>query len=205
MAGLTKPEGNIYVCSQHQYQGAHLCHRNMIHESVILDQVVAVLQRDYLNPDNLQNLREEMERQLAAGRQEGEVKKLASQIAALSRKIDQGHENLLLLPAERHPALLAKLAAWERERDDLVNRSREIDRGEAKIKEVVELAEKHLWRLRESIQSADPGLVRAVVREVLTKVELHFEQLPRGRSRLVRGVLYLRSGPEGLSLTYSSG
>jgi hypothetical protein len=203
MSGLAKPKGNIYVCSRHQYHGKHLCHRNRIHESEILDQVVAVLQRDYLNPDSLQKLREEMQRQLAAQRQEGEAKKLAGQIAAIGRKIDQGHENLLLLPAERHPALLAKLAAWERERDDLANRSREIDRGEAKIKEVVELAEKHLWRLREGIQSADPELVRAVVREVLTKVELHFEQLPHGRSRLVRGVLYLQSGPEGLSLPCS--
>jgi hypothetical protein len=39
----------------------------------------------------------------------------------------------------------------------------------------------------------------------VSKVELHFEQLPRQRSRLGRGILYLRAGPDGLNLTISSG
>jgi hypothetical protein len=55
--------------------------------------------------------------------------------------------------------------------------------------------EERLYRLRESIAEADPHMVRNLLQEMVTKIELRFthEQCPKKvRSILQGGVIYIR-------------
>jgi hypothetical protein len=111
------------------------------------------------------------------------------------KRIDRGNENLAILPRDRIDGVVAKVREWEGQRDRLLAEVRQLEDGEAEISQVVKLAESHLWRLREGLQSKDPATLRAVFREMLSKVELHFSHEKKGKltfGRFTGGTLVLR-------------
>jgi DNA invertase Pin-like site-specific DNA recombinase len=198
MVGKTDRKGTrYYICPTYQRQGKHACHANRVNEADIEAKVCEVLEREYLNPDRLEALRQSMTQKLRAMRDAGEVKQLQKQVAELSARIDRGNENLAILPPDRIAGVVAKVREWEGQRDQLQARARQLQEGEAEIAQTIKLAEGHLWRLREALQSGGSARVRSVYREMIAKVELHFAHRRAGKltvSKFVKGVLFLRPG-----------
>jgi hypothetical protein len=199
MVGRThhRNKSRQYLCSTYERQGKDACYANLVNEAEIEAKVREVLEREYLNPDKLQSLRRTMLEKLKALRGAGEVKRLQKQAAELDAKINRGTENLAILPADRIASVVAKVREWEGQRDKLRAQARQLEDGEAEIAQTVKLAEGHLWRLREALQSGDPARVRMVYRELLYKVELHFTHRQAGKitiSRFTKGVIELNQG-----------
>jgi site-specific DNA recombinase len=183
-----------YTCSTYKRHKGCSCYSNIITEDVLLEKITETLQREYLNPEKLAELRQEMEAQLRTLVDGGEVERLRRQARKLSDQIDRGNENLALLPPDRHPGVIAKVRQWEEERDQLQKRARDLEQGEARVQEALKLAEAHLWRLREGLLSGAPEKAQAVIREAVSKVELHYTHAKRGKlnqSTFHRGVIYL--------------
>jgi hypothetical protein len=190
----------IYQCSTYQRHGTAAgrgCHANTIREADVLERVKDVIERDYLNPDKLAELRARMVAKLKDLRGRGEADRLRRRAAEVAAKIDRGNENLAVLPPDRIAGVVAKVREWESQRDRLLAEVRQLEEGEAEIAGVGQKAEGHLWRLREGLQSGDPSQVRAVLREVVSKVELRFAHERKGKlvwSRFRQGVIFVRPG-----------
>jgi site-specific DNA recombinase len=187
-----------YRCNGYHSYGTRHCHPHNVDERAVLDCLVRKLQEDFLNPDNLAALRAELRRQADAGREPARLHALRTQLVELESKIERGHENLLLLPAQRHPALLNRLGAWETERDQLAGRLAELEKGadRAESEALLDEAEKCLWQLREALASADVPRLRAVLREMVVKVECWWSCRParlRQRCDFRRGLIHLRT------------
>jgi DNA invertase Pin-like site-specific DNA recombinase len=196
MVGGTKKDGRrYYICSTYQRHRNAGCHANTVREDVILDRLVEVLQREYLDPARLEELRVEMKAQLRGLLDAGEAARLRKLARKLSGQVERGNRNLALLPADRLPGVVAQIRAWEQERDKALARLDDLGRGEARIAEALAAAERHLWRLRDGLLGGDPQLVKSVIREAVAKVELRFEHDRRGklvRRRFCGGTIYLR-------------
>src|SRR5262249_14562096 len=155
------------------------CHRHQVLEQALVRCVVAKLQRELLNPANLELLREELHRQVAEARSESprQLGRLRQEITELDAKIDQGSERLLTLPPDVVRDAAAKLREWKNRRQALsleLERARQVPKPED-ADAAVAAAEQQLWRLREGLEAADPGLARAVLREMVSRIELRWE------------------------------
>jgi DNA invertase Pin-like site-specific DNA recombinase len=202
MVGIGGARERRYRCGGYQLHGGRFCHHHVIRERPVLDALVNRLQADLLNPDNLERLRKEIRRQATAGRSDAEAqaRNLRARVAELGRQIDRGNENLALLPRDRIPGVVAKLRAWEAERDRLAAEAEALERGPdvASLERSIDAAEALLWRLRDALTSAEPAAVRAVLRELVTRIELAWEPRPKksnpAKTTYVfsRGLIYLR-------------
>jgi hypothetical protein len=172
-----------------------------VQEKPLLDLIVRTIQEQYLNPDNLEGLRAELRRQAQEAKSEGgELGRVRRRLAELAGHIDQGNRNMALAPdAAALRGIARAVQGWEAERVRLTREAERLGRAIEDVEETLRLAEQHLWRLRESVQSADPADVRAVLREVVDRVELFFTHRPWGRGRRTlsafdHGVIHLALG-----------
>jgi hypothetical protein len=87
----------------------------------------------------------------------------------------------------------ADRARLQAELDRLANRADEQD-----LEALITSAERLLWNLRDVMDKGDPAEVRAALREMISKVVLHFKPRTahRFRSPLLGGVIYLQADPE---------
>ena len=90
------------------------------------------------------------------------------------------------------------MRAWEKEQAQALARLRELEEGAGEVQAILAEARKTLWRLRESLQEEDVDALRAVFREVVTKVEVRFGHRPWGKGRTrstpTKALLYVRPG-----------
>jgi DNA invertase Pin-like site-specific DNA recombinase len=201
MLGFTLAGQRMYRCGGYLHYGKDYCQRNLAHEGAVLDAVVGELQRTFLDPDNLQALRDEVRRQQEEASRPQAVEALKRQIADLTRRIDRGNENLAVLPPDRLAGVVAKVREWEAQRTEL---TAELDRANrraevADLEERIAAAEKALWTLRESIHKADPPLVRSLLRELVERIELrwsHRRTAKTTRGRLEGGVVHVKGGSD---------
>jgi DNA invertase Pin-like site-specific DNA recombinase len=203
-----------YICAKYKEYGSEACHRNTVLEAPLLESILAVLLDEVLNPARLDAIEAEMDRQLQAERDAGGIERLRQQIGALEHDIAQGNVNLARLPEDRLAGVVATIRGWEGERDTLRARLGELENGSDESRHVLDEARKQLWRLREALEGDDEEMQAAVVREVVSKIEMRFthEQTHGQRSATGKGrtlnrpagaVLYVRPGL-GLSCVVTS-
>jgi hypothetical protein len=187
MVGTTKGGQRYYVCSSYQRLTSAACHYNRVAEAVAQAAILRVLNEDVLHPARLDEVEAEMLRQLEEERASGEPDRLQKRARELAGLIEQGNRNLLLLPPDRLPGVVAQVRAWEAERDAAAARLAELEDGAEEIKEVMAEARAQLWKLRESLQGDDLEALRAVLRAVVVKTEVQFthRKWPSGRVRNV--------------------
>jgi site-specific DNA recombinase len=203
MVGVSRHcEARRYACNGYHTHGLRACHRHSVREAPVVACLVKKLQKDFLNPDNLELLRAEMRarEEEAAGADPARAKALEARLAALDRDIRAGNVNMARAPDEESMRGIADaVRGWREERArvaaELGRLSAGADRGE--LEAALAAAEAQLWRLRESIASADPAQVRTVFRELVDRVELYFDcshkhEGRRQRCRFARGVIVLR-------------
>jgi DNA invertase Pin-like site-specific DNA recombinase len=195
-----------FQCSRYHEYGKAACHSNMLKQAGMLDCLVRKLQETFLNPDNLAKLRAEVRRQL---KEQGAGNPAAldgyrKKIAELEEKERKGNQRLAILDADLVPGVAVEVRAWRQERQQLVEQLRRLE-TEAEVNDLeagIRAAEEQLHRLREVIEGAEPLAVRAVLGELVSKIELYFTRVPKAKRTLnvfEKGVIYLRA-QEGITL-----
>jgi DNA invertase Pin-like site-specific DNA recombinase len=203
--GPQKHRYRRYICGKYNSHGKAGCRCNTVAERQLADVVVRKLQEEFLDPGNLALLREEILRQLRAPGEAdpGLVAGLRASLADLGRKIESGSEGYLEAPKHLRPALAAKLDEWTRRRDALLSQLQQIERqaAPADCEAVADSTLAQLATLRDRLDMADPPALRAVFREMVSRVELWFNHVPYGKHRnggsrersvVRRGLIHLR-------------
>jgi site-specific DNA recombinase len=178
-----------YICANYKEYGSKACARNTVKEQRLKDAILGALLKDILDPARLDDVEAEMERRLKAERTSGEPERLKALVDQLTRDIAQGNANLARLPEDRLPGVVAQVRAWEAEREAALARIKELETGKTDEAKVLAEAKKQLWRLRDSLLEGDEEAQAAVVREVVSKVEVRFahEKTHGRRSKTGRG------------------
>jgi DNA invertase Pin-like site-specific DNA recombinase len=199
MTGHRNAGRRYYRCTRYTHEGKHACGGHYIPENKVFRAVVRKLQVEVFNPENLKRLREETRRQEqeAARERPRRYDDLAARLADLDREIEAGGMRLLKIPED----LVADVAAQlRRMKDERARVAAELDRLDGKagpavdLAEIVEGVEKKLWNLREALESGDPVEVRAVLREFVSRIELHFRPVQKAkikRSQFQKGLIVL--------------
>ena len=206
MVGAVYRGVRSYICSGYHAQGKSVCQRNSLREALLVDVLVRKLQLEYLAPPRLEELAESIRQMLQvhgkADRRDTE--RIKAQIQRLDWKIEQGTENALLAEGKTAQRMLAKLAEWERERDQLREQLEHdrrhdwatVENAEQTIQRSIET----LQNLHEQLQDADPTQLQAVFRAMVHRIDLNFTWTQQGKRRIRRfshGKVHVR--PNALS------
>jgi DNA invertase Pin-like site-specific DNA recombinase len=189
-----------YVCASYDANGSGVCGYHAILEEKLLPYLIRILQREYLAPQRLEQLKAELLRQASAKHEASpeRVEKLRAKRDQLNADIRQGARNLVR--AGPHIDLLNE--ALSELRGELAGVERELAAAERAqrtpvedVEQVIEAAVAALYNLRERLDEAEPTLLREVLRQMVSSIELYFEPIPKQKRvhhRLIRGVLKLR-------------
>jgi site-specific DNA recombinase len=182
----------VYICNGYQRWGKAHCGCHWVEESEVLDAVIAALLNDYLDPANLATLEAEMERQAKAETDPANEKRLRREMAELDKNIAKGNRNLTLADPDMIAGIAQTVRELRQQRERLAAAlaTPPAASGLADL----ERAKAELWRLREGLESDDPALVRAVLRETVEKVELWWDHRPKGgmtKAVFSRGLVHL--------------
>jgi DNA invertase Pin-like site-specific DNA recombinase len=194
-----------YLCSLYKEYGTKACLRNCVEEAEVWSAVLGALADDILSPARLDEVEAEVERRLEADRNNGEAERIRAQGAKLEKDLASANRNLALVPPDMIGRVAAQVRQLEAERDRLQERLTELEGGASQNKAALAEARKQLWRLRESLEGDDKEEQAAVVREVVSKVEVRLRRetshgrrsaTGKGRTspRLAGLVLHVRPG-----------
>ena len=209
LVGVKVGKGRLYICRGYMAHGKGFCNRNSVHEHVAVNAVFAKLRAAFLDPENLKALRAEVKALQAERQSDAHLRRLRDRVDELSRKIDQGDENLAILPPDRIPGVVAKVREFEAQRKAAQEELRraETDSPVEKLEERIKAAEAALWTLQEALEAEDWPLLRQVLREMLVKVVFFWTHERKGdvtRSRLLRGELYPQASEDTSQLSPSA-
>jgi DNA invertase Pin-like site-specific DNA recombinase len=175
-----------YVCGNYNLHGSSVCKCNTVLERDVLAHVVGAIRNDFLDPANLDLLRQEVRRQEEAERGGANPSAdLDKRIAALRAKIDRDAEKWFEAPPSLTGILGAKLeekrvelARLEEERRGLAKPAQTEDDLDAAVGEIVAGLDKL------EAPGADPALLRDVVQQLVERIDLRFKHIPYGGKRL---------------------
>jgi DNA invertase Pin-like site-specific DNA recombinase len=200
MVGFTHKGSRVYSCGGYKMYGKNFCNANIVTEDAIVRIFLRELQKLFLDPANLQKLRDEIKRRQEAMRSQDNLGQLQKQAAVLDKKIQAGAERLLEVPREVVAEAAAALAGFKAERDRV---AKEIEAAQkatpmADLEKQIADAEAVLWSIQDALTAEDYPLLRQLLREAFEKVELFWTHEVRGKSRrnmsrLERGVIYMRT------------
>ena len=192
-----------YVCSSYARSGRHNphgCGRHGVTQDRLVDVLVRKLQQMVLSTDSLERLRKALRQQISQRRNRGNqgAEQLGKRLADLDKAIDRAAENFIRAPAEVLDVLGKKLTSLKRQREHINQELRE-SKTAAKPQDVddqIESAVGRLWRLGEEMAKADPARRREVFRLFVSRIDLRFDQVKRGKRtmcQLKSGEIHLRS------------
>jgi DNA invertase Pin-like site-specific DNA recombinase len=186
-----------YVCSNFTLK--KICGSHAIREDRLLPALVRKIQEEYLAPERLERLRQRLLAKVRA-RREGpakEVARLRAQIDQMDADIRQGARNLLRA-GDNVDLVSEALSDLRRQRDRLARdlESLEGPRAEpAEMARQVEAAIAKLHHLHEEFDRVDPSRLRALLKQLVSRVELYFEgesKTVRTFYRFLKGVIRVR-------------
>jgi site-specific DNA recombinase len=189
-----------YVCSSYNLNGSSSCGYHAIREEILLPFLCRKLRTDYLTPAKLEQLKKELRAQAAASRQSDPLKieRLRARLVQLDADVLKSAKNVLRA-GNNLDLLNAALTDLRNEREQL---ARDLDAAEraagaspTDIDGRIAAAIDALRDLQERLDAASPDQIREVLRQMVTKVELFFESVPKRKKtfhKVVRGVVRLR-------------
>lgn len=189
-----------YRCGTSIYHGT--CNSYTIREDKAITLVIEGLRSTLLHPDNLELIRKRAEQERGQQRDEGRLRALGKQVAALEEEIKNGYD-LMLQPhiAKSQTAvtnLFARVQEKEVERDRL-RKQIQIDELPDPVHtadEVIEQLQKIFWMAEEALRAANFSECNRCLRSIIGKVELRWESKEgkrRKSHRLVGGVMHLKT------------
>lgn len=175
-----------YICGNYNiHRNAGGCACNTVTEAALVELLAVKLTAYFGSPDVRKALRAEVRRQEEAERRDEGGPSLEARIAALDRKIAAWSEKWLDAPPNLTAVLGERIEAARKDRERLDAERREQARPKGPrpdVDAVVDGVLAELARLRENIE-ADPAGAKAVLREIVEKVECRFVHVPYGASR----------------------
>jgi site-specific DNA recombinase len=191
-----------YVCASHNLSGASACGYHAVREDLLMPFLVRKLQADYLAPSKIDRLRDRLLKRLTARRGGGagadQSKWLQARLADVDAQIKTATLNVLRA-RDNLDLLNEALTELRTERDRLEAELRKAEARKSDEEDVAATVEEAIEKLRtlaKWIADADPARLREMLRQMLVKVELYFEAVPKRKNvyhRLARGVATLRS------------
>jgi site-specific DNA recombinase len=186
-----------YVCSTYHTKGHHLCTHNTVDQGKLLAALLDILRRSLLVGEGKDKLREAIAATVKQRRSNegGEVDALRSRLAELDKQVAQGTKRLLSAPDSVADLLAAELSNLRRERDQLAQRLKDSAPAKVDVEAVADSVANRLWTLAEELTTAPPSRLREVVRRMVDRIDLRFEQTKWGRksvSRFASGTIDLR-------------
>jgi DNA invertase Pin-like site-specific DNA recombinase len=198
LLGATLRGNRVYSCGGYLAYGKSFCNLHTVHESTLVKVLLGKLQEAFLAPENLEVLRQAARDQAAAQRGADNLRRLEGLVTSLRGKIEQGAARLLEVDRDLLPEAQAAMHALKAQR-----RAAEAELKQAKTCRPVEdleaeiaAVEAALWSFKEAWQVEDFTLLRNLMREIFTKVELTWEHRKTAkttRSTLAGGVIHLRN------------
>jgi DNA invertase Pin-like site-specific DNA recombinase len=199
----------VYTCGGYNTYGKEFCHVNAIPEAALLrcvvSKVVNKLEHDFLNPENVRLLKEEIRRQEEETRSGGgqvQEDDLATKIEALDSQISRAAKRMLTEDDETLiPHIRKELQGLKQQHAQLSHRMarvREIAMPVVEdIDKAVERAAACVGQLREAMNSESPASLGSALRGIVGRIELWFTNETRGKStrcRFAEGLIYLQEG-----------
>jgi site-specific DNA recombinase len=192
----------MYRCGTYNAHGPGCgCSAGHVYETPLLTCIGRKLQAELFNPAKLEELRQEMMEALADERPSAHDEARARrELAGLEEKIATASERFLTDKDEAAAAvhrgtfdqLLARKKALEaRVRETELRRVDEPD-----VDALIAKAMEHMGALDKALHRMKPEDLRAVLRDLLDRVELYFrvEKDAKGTSQFVRGFIYVKAG-----------
>jgi DNA invertase Pin-like site-specific DNA recombinase len=189
-----------YVCSSYNLNGPSCCGFHAIREEILLPYLVERVREEYLGPDNLEQLEQELTRQAQASQQVDprKVQEWRTRLEQLDGDIRQGTQNLLRA-GSNVDLLSAALSELREERKrlarDLDGLERALGNKPADVRREILAAIDSLRELRESLHTEDMELLREVLLRLVVRIDLYYEAIPKRKNvyhRLIRGSIRLR-------------
>jgi DNA invertase Pin-like site-specific DNA recombinase len=172
-----------YLCSGGRRHGAAFCRKNAVDDDVILTEIVALLQEKLAAPGALDALRERIALMKAEAAHDYTARReqLKRTLDALAKQIEQGNVNLALLPADRLPAVVAKVREWEAQQEQAQHELEALDSAAETGENLGEQAEQAVLavqQLAKTMLLAEPAEVRAALAGMVKSVTVHFADRP---------------------------
>jgi DNA invertase Pin-like site-specific DNA recombinase len=185
-----------YCCAANTRHGRGSCFTNRVRQDDVLRAVADLIHESFCTPTRLKKLRAECgklakEQAKDDGR---ERQRLRDRVADLDRRIDQGTERLLLVPADQVDKAAGKLRQWRDERDGVARELSRLESAAENGKQFmgrVTAALDALKQLEGSIAEAPAESARDLLAGLVGKVTLRFDHsrpLKRGRRTELEGV-----------------
>lgn len=202
----TAPNGKTYtyrryICRTHVVFGPEACRHYSMREDRLVPFLVRRIQQDYLAPQRLEELRQELLRQVEAKSQDSPEKaerlrhrigEMNAEIELATRNVLRARDNLDLLQ-EALTNLRQQRARLQKELD-VVEREQSIPLEQAA--EMVQKAIERLHLLDQRLRDADQTQLREVLRQMVSRIDLYFEETTERKKRewyrFARGLVKLR-------------
>jgi site-specific DNA recombinase len=199
--GTTGKKGKAhryYCCSRwNAYGDRSGCYPHMIREERLLSALTRKLSEAYFNRDTLDQIRNEVRRQETT--EDGSVteRSLTVRIADLDQRIKKGRERLLTVDDALVDDCQRQLLDWKNE---LAKLESELDtyRASRPVSEDLDTRMDRMMdqmgKFQRLLAESDPDQARTVLRELIDRVELHFDHKNTGKiakSIFARGLIYI--------------
>jgi hypothetical protein len=195
--------GLMYRCGTYNVLGPGSgCGAGSVPEGPLVACIGRKLRAELLNETTLKKLRKEMLDALAAESPgAGDEARARKELAGLAEKIATASERFLTekdpSAAAVHRETFAQLLARKQALETQV-RSAELRRAEEPdVGALIDRAMRHAKELDKALRRMPAADLRAVLRELLDRVELYFRTETKGgkeHSRFVRGLIFVRAG-----------
>jgi len=199
MGGFVQSAIPSYRCRTYHQTGATVCHRNTIKEAPLVDVIARKVRDLYLSDAALTRLRRAMEKAQEQSRpRPGDLSRLRREIDSLDQKIDRGAERVLEAPADLLPTIYRKLEETRSERDrlkaELASLTSRESRSNGRGDKVIDRAIEALRDLGDALSKASPKDTKELLSQIVTRIELHFEDGTTGRQKraFTHGDIYVR-------------
>jgi DNA invertase Pin-like site-specific DNA recombinase len=200
----------VYICGNYSRHGLRACHRNGIAEGALFGAIAGKLKAELLNPETVERLREIVRKLVdrPATPAVVERERMGRRLAELETLISAAARKLI---AEDVPAILtacrAEIVRLTEEKEQLEEAIALADRRPARGDDpqaIVDRVEALRIRFDASLARRDPAEARAVLGELVDRVELFFSHAPAGgrgtMCAFAKGLVYLRGDDLPVSL-----
>jgi hypothetical protein len=198
MAGKGYKKGDVpsyYICVNGATRPG-TCKRYQVQKKPLEEYVLRFVEARLFQPDAIKAIEQAIAKQ-AKGRpsSKGQAAQLEEQVAALTRKISKGNENLLLADPVNVPGMSRMLRQWE---DDLAKLQAKLENVMATPmsrtpEEAVRRAMGELGQLRKHFEAGDLMRRRGVLRAIVDDIRLWWQPYGKRNRRFAQGTITLKS------------
>ena len=180
-----------YQCTLYGAAGTGACVRNPVDEVAVVGYLAALITKAITKPENIARIREALMRQLQLDNTEANgigPKQLDAQIRKADAEIERAADRLMRAPDDLVDVLSPKLQAMRRERHDLIERRKAMQKsaqagGSGRVALNVEEAMQRLTTIEVRLKDGNPALVREVFRTLVDRIDVWCETVIVGRQK----------------------